>query len=108
MAYVATYQREEPRREDVDQWSGVVLLEFGTDWCPICQAAQGDIQSALSAHPDVRHVKIEDGKGRPLGRSFRVKLWPTLVFMRDGQVLQQLARPGKSEIVQALQQADTR
>jgi thioredoxin 1 len=108
MAYVATYQREEPRREEVDQWNGLVMLEFGTDWCPICQAAQADIESALAAHPDVRHVKIEDGKGRPLGRSFRVKLWPTLVFLRDGAVVQQLARPGKPEIVQALREVVAR
>lgn len=104
MAYVATYQQQEPRREEVDQWTGLVMLEFGTDWCPICQAAQADIQSALEPHPGVRHVKIEDGKGKPLGRSFRVKLWPNLVFVRDGQVVQQLARPSKSEIVHALQQ----
>jgi thioredoxin 1 len=33
----------------------------------------------------VRHVKVEDGSGRRLGRSFGVKLWPTLVFLRDGR-----------------------
>jgi thioredoxin 1 len=45
----------------------------------------------------VRHILIEDAKGRPLGRSFRVKLWPNLVFMRDGRVVQQSARPTAKE-----------
>lgn len=57
----------------------------------------------LGSHPEIRHVKIEDGKGKPLGRSFRVKLWPNLVFLRDGEVLEQLARPGSAEMRRALQ-----
>ncbi len=52
----------------------------------------------LRQHPQVRHIRIEDGKGKPLGRSFRVKLWPTLVFLRDGRALKQVARPGPADI----------
>jgi len=36
---------------------------------------------------------VEDGPGRPLGRSFRVKLWPTLVFLKDGRELARVTRP---------------
>jgi len=46
----------------------------------------------------VRHIKVEDGRGRPLGRSFRVKLWPNLVFLRDGRVVRQFARPTAEEV----------
>jgi thioredoxin 1 len=45
---------------------------------------------------------VEDGKGKPLGRSFQVKLWPTLVFMRDGKVVQQTARPSLKEVREGL------
>ena len=38
-------------------------------------------RNALNEYPALRHLKVEDGPGRPLGRSFRVKLWPTLIFM---------------------------
>jgi thioredoxin 1 len=92
-----------PRREEVDQMTGPVLLEFGTSWCGYCQAAQRDIVTLLAGHPEVRHVKIEDGPGRRLGRSFRVKLWPNLVFMKDGAVVRQLARPSASEMRDAFQ-----
>ena len=47
----------------------------------------------------VRHIKIEDGSGRPLGRSFRVKLWPTLVFLRDGVELARVVRPANAEAI---------
>ena len=96
------YETDQPERAEVDGWTGPVVLNFGTNWCGICQAAQPVIAAAMAANPDVRHVKIEDGKGRPLGRSFGVKLWPNLVFMRDGLVIEQLARPDAEEIAQAL------
>lgn len=97
MPYRATSEPE-PSRDEVDQMAGAVLLEFGAAWCGHCQALQPDLQTALAARAEVRHIKIEDGKGKPLGRSFRVKLWPTLVFMRDGHVLKQVSRPTADEL----------
>jgi thioredoxin 1 len=84
---------EAPSREEVDRLVGTVLLEFGTDWCGHCRAAQAPIAQALAAAPALRHLRIEDGPGRALGRSFRVKLWPTLVLLRDGIELGRLVRP---------------
>lgn len=87
------YAPEAPSPEDLAATSGAVLLDFGTNWCGHCQAARPRIEAALAGHPDVRHIAVEDGKGRPLGRSFGVKLWPTLVFLRDGHEVQRLVRP---------------
>ena len=83
----------EPTREEVNAWSGTTVLEFGASWCPICQAARPTIDRALAANPAIRHVWIEDGSGRRLGRSFRVKLWPTLILMRDGVEVARVVRP---------------
>src|SRR3954471_19785570 len=62
----------EPTRQAVDSLDGLTLLEFGASWCPHCQAAQPLIAALVKAHPGLRHLRIEDGSGRPLGRSFRV------------------------------------
>jgi thioredoxin 1 len=88
----------EPSREEIDHMSGPVLLEFGASWCPHCQALQPTLAALLQEFPQVRHIKVEDGKGKTLGRSYRVKLWPNLVFLRDGRVVQQLARPAPDEV----------
>jgi thioredoxin 1 len=93
----------EPTRRDIDSSTGSIVLEFGAGWCPICQAARPHIDRALSQHAHWKHVWIEDGKGKPLGRSFGVKLWPTLVFLRDGREVARLVRPKPHEIEQALQ-----
>ena len=83
----------EPSIESVQQLHGPLVLEFGTDWCGFCQAAQPHIERALSGRESVRHLKVEDGRGRPLGRAYRVKLWPTLIFLRDGAEIARVVRP---------------
>jgi thioredoxin 1 len=89
----------EPTRDEVDAWPGVTVLEFGASWCGICQAARPSIDRALAAAPGVRHVWIEDGKGKRLGRSFGVTLWPTLVVLRDGAEIARAVRPrGDAEL----------
>ncbi|HYD94173.1 MAG TPA: thioredoxin family protein [Noviherbaspirillum sp.] len=103
----ASYSSDEPSRADVDAFEGPVVIEFGTGWCGYCLAAQPLVSSAFAGHPGVRHIKVEDGPGRPLGRSFRVKLWPTLVFLRDGREVARVVRPADAgEIRQALGQID--
>lgn len=103
MAYLSQYTTDEPTRSEVDAFQGLTLLEFGAEWCPHCQAVQPTLQKLLAEHPEVRHLKVEDGKGRRLGRSYAVKLWPNLVLIRDGQVLEQLARPDQSSLEKAFQ-----
>ncbi len=96
-----TYAEKEPTREDVDAMAGATVLEFGTPWCGWCRGAQPLIEQALQGHESLRHIKVEDGSGRPLGRSFRVKLWPTLVFLRDGQEVGRVVRPQHVEAIEA-------
>ena len=103
MGYTTAYEPQEPTRASVDAHAGPLVLEFGAPWCGHCQAAQAGLAQALQAHPGIAHRKIEDGRGRPLGRSFRIKLWPTLVFLRDGEERARLVRPRQAhEMAQAL------
>jgi thioredoxin 1 len=92
---------QEPDRATIDATRGPLVLEFGTAWCGHCRAAQPSIQAALAQHPGLPHHKVEDGKGRPLGRSFGVKLWPTLVFLRDGVEQARLVRPDAAAVQRA-------
>lgn len=92
----------EPTRGEIDVMAGPVVLEFGASWCGHCLALAPTLAHLLEGHPDVHHIKLEDGPGQSLGRSFRVKLWPTLVFLKDGRVVKQVARPGLGEIREGL------
>lgn len=90
-------------REQVDSLPGPVVVEFGASWCGFCQELRPRLEAALARHPDVQHIKVEDGPGKPLGRSFRVKLWPTLVFLRDGKMLHIASRPSDEEVQKGLE-----
>jgi thioredoxin 1 len=109
VAMTDEYAAIEPSRAEIDALKGPVLLEFGSVACGWCIRAQSLLKPAFAKHPDVQHIKIEDGSGQPLGRSFGVKLWPTLVFLKDGREVTRLVRPARpqevAEAFNSLQQA---
>jgi thioredoxin 1 len=94
-----TYSQAEPKRAEIDKLEGPAVVEFGSPWCGYCRRAQPLIAEAFADHPQVRHLKIADASGKRLGRSFGVKLWPTLVFLSDGKEVARLVRPGDSKAI---------
>lgn len=101
------FAESEPLRAEIDALTEATVVEFGTDWCGHCSAAQPLIAAAFANYPQLRHLRIEDGPGRRLGRSFRVKLWPTLIFLRQGREVARLVRPTDSSAIErAMAQID--
>lgn len=99
-----TYRSEQPTPEAIRALQGLTVLQFGTNWCGICLTAEPAIQAALEPS-GVQRLKVEDGPGRVLGRTFRVKLWPTLIFLRDGTEVTRLVRPSSTaQVASALAQ----
>jgi thioredoxin 1 len=108
MPLTTHYAETAPPRAEIDALPGPTVIEFGTSWCGHCRAAQPLIAEAFEPHAQVRHLKFEDGSGRALGRSFRVKLWPTLIFMNNGREIARLVRPtNPDDIRDALTLIDT-
>ncbi|MGJ4730826.1 thioredoxin family protein [Luteimonas sp. SDU101] len=105
MSYRSDYEVVEPARMDIDAAPDLVLLEFGAPWCGHCQAAQPALRALLDEAGDVIHVKVEDGRGKPLGRSFGVKLWPTVLVLRQGEELARAVRPVSAADLAPLRQA---
>ena len=87
------YLPETIDRAQADALPGLTVLQFGTDWCGYCRAAEPHIERALADVDGLTRILVEDGKGRALGRSYRVKLWPTLVFLVDGTEVARVVRP---------------
>ncbi|MBL1417611.1 MAG: thiol reductase thioredoxin [Moritella sp.] len=87
------YRDDAPTIVDVEAWAGYAILEFGASWCGHCLSAEPVIKNVLVDHPQLPHIRIADGRGKKLGRLFRVKLWPTLILLKDGQEIMRLVRP---------------
>jgi len=98
---MADYLDEAPTREEIDASHGNVVLDFGENGCGYCQGARPHIDAALAGRSDILHIKVQDGRGRPLGRSFRVKLWPTLIVLKDGAELGRVVRPESADDIAA-------
>ena len=96
------YQDLDLQRAVADELPGLTVLQFGTNWCGHCQAAQAVVDPVMAQFPHVARHMVEDGLGRPLGRSYRIKLWPTLVFLQDGKEVDRLVRPQEQAPVQEI------
>lgn len=84
---------------------GWVLLDFGTDWCGHCIAARPAVDAWRDTYPEIEHLRIEDGRGRPLGRAHQVTLWPTLVLLHEGREVARVVRPRETHDLRPLVQA---
>lgn len=107
MQALGPYSEQAPERSEMDATQGPLVLEFGATWCGICRGALPIITEAMQ-RTALRHIRIEDGKGKRLGRSYGVKLWPTLIMLRDGKEVARVVRPDSvEEIDDALMQLQT-
>lgn len=91
------YSEDAPTPDEIHALPGPAILEFGAPWCGHCQVARPAVEQALAEHPQLPHIKVYDGKGKTLGRAFRVKLWPTLIMLVDGEEKSRVVRPTTAE-----------
>ena len=117
------YSSDHPTRAAVEVLPGGVIIEFRVDWCPHCHRAAGPVTAVLGAagvagvagvagdasdvtavaplSDKLHYFRLEDERARPLGRSFKVKLWPTLLFLQDGVEVARVVRPTTADEVTA-------
>jgi len=86
------YSEQAPTFKAISELSGDTILEFGAPWCQHCQLSQTAVEEAFTGQ-NLPHIKIYDGKGKILGRKFKVKLWPTLIKLHNGKEIARIVRP---------------
>ncbi len=80
-----------------------VLLDFWATWCGPCQMISPIVDEIAEERTDIVVGKVNVDDELELAQSFRVVSIPTLVLVKDGQVVDQLvgARP-KEKILEML------
>lgn len=82
-----------------------VLLDFFANWCGPCKMIAPIIEEIAEENPDIVVGKINVDEERELSKQFGIMSIPTLVVMKNGEILSQTsgARP-KAAILALLEE----
>ena len=92
--------------EEVMNSNKPVLVDFWAPWCGPCRMVVPIVEEIAAEHPEYKVVKVNVDEEAELASRFRVISIPTLVVIRDGQIVEQSigARP-KNQILSMLENA---
>jgi len=90
--------------EEVINSDRPVLVDFWAPWCGPCRMVVPIVEEIAREREDIKVVKINVDEEQELARQYRVMSIPTLMVVRDGEVVQKAsgARP-KAQILNMLQ-----
>ena len=90
--------------EEVKNSDKPVLLDFYADWCGPCRMVAPILHEIAEERPDVIVGKINVDQEEELAMQFGVYSIPTLVVMKNGEVVRQVsgARP-KAQLLALLE-----
>ena len=84
-----------------------VLLDFYADWCGPCQAMLPVVESLAEKYEDQIEVrKINVDKNGELAQKFNVTSIPTLFFIHDGDITEQIRGFKTAPVLEARIQAN--
>ena len=69
---------------------GLVLVDFYADWCMPCKMLSPILEELSEEIDDVKIVKVNTDRNQELASSFGIMSIPTLLFVKDGKVIDTL------------------
>ena len=75
--------------EEIKSSEKTVLIDFYADWCGPCRMVSPIVDKIASEHPEYLVCKVNVDDEPELANEFEVSSIPTLVVMRDGEIVNQ-------------------
>ena len=75
--------------DEIKSSEKTVLIDFYADWCGPCRMVSPIVDKIASEHPEYLVCKINVDDEPELANEFEVSSIPTLVVMRDGEIVNQ-------------------
>lgn len=85
---VITITKENFKQEAAD-FQGTVLLDFWAAWCGPCRMLSPIVDEIAEERSDIKVGKINVDEQPELAAAFRVASIPTLIVIRNGEVIRQ-------------------
>ena len=81
--------------KEVLQSEKPVLLDFFASWCGPCRMVSPLLDEIAKERPDIKVVKVDIDQNPDLAMQYRVMTVPTLMVVKDGEIVKQSrgARP---------------
>ena len=67
--------------------SPLLVIDFYATWCGPCKMLAPVLEEVSVNYPDVTFVKVNVDEEEDLARQFRISVIPTLVFVKNGEVV---------------------
>jgi thioredoxin len=76
---------------EVEAHDGLTVVDFWAEWCGPCRMLAPVVERLAAQHPDrVRVVKVNADDNQRTSARFGVRGLPTLLFFKDGQLVDRI------------------
>ena len=74
-------------KEEVLEAKGIVVVDFGANWCGPCKSLVPVLEEVVTEDPNKKIVKVDVDEQEELSAQFKIMSVPTLLVFRNGEVI---------------------